>query len=174
MAYSCEYPFRAPFIQRSELPTWRSWFADKADENLTKAAEIAGIFKDGKRRLTLDEVPPDVLLTGAGKKLADTFTVLNGARIINEKIRAILEEKEPEVHQIVPIDLTFLDGRQPEMQHYFLNVTQYLDTVIDELSSVEMQVQEFAPPSRNRMTMVPMTSHDLTVSKSIMNGHHLW
>ncbi|MEX0366663.1 MAG: DUF1629 domain-containing protein [Ruegeria sp.] len=169
MAYVCEYPFTGPYLQGFDLPGWTEKYRSG-----DIPADVTDIFHDGKRPFEPGEAPEKVLFTKKAEKLPDIFSARNGVRIITDRVRRILEEFDPGVHQILPIEAVYRDGSQPETPYFIMNVTKYLDAVNDELSSVKMEVQIGGPGSRDQMVLDPPTSHSLILNRSVTEGHHFW
>lgn len=169
MAYVCEYPFTAPYLQGFDLPGWE----EKYDAGKI-AKDVPTIFRRGNRRLEPGEAPEQVLFSKKAEKPPDIFSARNGVRIITDRVRQILEDFDPGVHQIIPIEAVYKDGSKPDAPYFIMNVTMHLDAVNEELSSVRMEKQFSGVISRDRMVMEPMTSHDLVLKKEAIQGHHLW
>ncbi|WP_377191647.1 imm11 family protein [Ruegeria meonggei] len=53
------------------------------------------------------------------KKLPDIFSARNGVRIITDRVRQILEDFDPGVHQIIPIEAVYKDGSKPDALYFF-------------------------------------------------------
>ncbi len=189
MPYIVEIPYEDPerFHMPSELTRWRQRIRGsqsrpgiRATEEemvrIKRASEIFGVFMDGTRILSREEIPEDCVLSIFPERLksyAPTWCVQSGAIIINQSVKDVLDRIEPDTHQIVPIKVTFRDGIPAEGNYYFLNVTQTIARIIDERSTVSMKSPAYL---RDYMEIrwSNQKEHRLTFDPAVTAGRHLW
>ncbi|MCG3268912.1 imm11 family protein [Yoonia sp. I 8.24] len=191
MPYIVEIPYEDSerFHMPSELTRWRQRVLGsqsrpgiRATEEemvrIKRAGEISSVFARGTRTLSREEIPEDCVLSIFPERLksfAPTWCVHSGAIVINQSVKDVLDRIEPDTHQIVPIDVTFRDGTPAEGNYYFLNVTQTIDSIIDERSTVAIKTDPF-PGTRDYMEIrwSNQKEHRLTFDPAVTAGRHLW
>ncbi len=191
MPYIVEIPYEDPerFHMPSDLTRWRQRILGsqsrpgiRATEEemvrIKRASEISKVFMCGTRTLSREEIPEDCVLSILPDRLkcfAPTWCARSGAIIIHQSIKDVLDRIEPDTHQIVPIDVKYRDGTPAEGNYYFLNVTQTIDSIIDERSTVAIKSDPF-PGTRDYMEIRwrNREQHRLTFDPAVTAGHHLW
>lgn len=139
--------------------------------DLSRAAEISKVFKDGTRFLLPEEVP--ARLHAPWKKFRDIFRSDNGILIISTALRDLLKELDPGVHQTLPIKVS---SNSPTEVRFVLNVHAMQDSVIDEQSDVgSMAFQGFDREkmrfNHNHGTTGPV---NIVFNTAAMRGLNCW
>jgi hypothetical protein len=160
--------------------------------SLIRRSDISGTFKNGDSLLDLSETPDYLVLKRPPRKIPDIFTSQDGIYIISQRMKDAIEHLEPNVHQIIPIDVRSVRNiRNPDRFYtelkklpeasdpplagspfYILNVHVKQDSIVDELSDVEPSALN---PNRNIMYIkFPYRGVNLTVERSRNLRSHLW
>lgn len=96
-------------------------------------AEVARVFMNGTRLLKREETPEHLVLNKPRARLRDIFKTHNSALIVSEKLQALMEEMDPDLHQFMPISI---DNRAESGRWFVLNVHTKQDSVVDDQSDV--------------------------------------
>jgi len=140
--------------------------------DLDHRVEIAGIFKAGDRLLLPEETPQHLVLDRPGKHPRDIFQTHNGAMVVSQALRGLMEEMDPECHQFMPLTIDNLsDGKN----WFILNVHAKQDSIVDEESDVEQRFES----TGKEMMGIPSFGYEtiplkLTFRKSEMRDLNLW
>jgi hypothetical protein len=161
--------------------------------SLIRRSDISGIFKNGDSLLDLSETPDYLVLKRSPKKIPDIFMTYGGLEVINQRMKDAIEHVEPNVHQIIPIDVRVVRNiRNPDRFHteikelpdsshppldgspfYILNVHVKQDSIVDDLSNVSRNA--FAPEDRNTMHInFPYRGVELTIDRAKSLKYHIW
>jgi hypothetical protein len=128
---------------------------------------VGGGFEMGKlncgRPIKPDNVPTKFEWGGPkNRKLPDA---IYGRQmlLVSDRVKAIVEQFEPEVHQFFPIDVIYKSNNELARKMFFLNICTRLDSVDHELSTVTMEYNTWDPA-----TGVFVFNLDQ------IGDHHLW
>jgi hypothetical protein len=169
MTYIVRFGTEAPHFIIATLTDFKTKVPD-----LHARVEVARVFKDGIRLLKPEETPEHMVLNKPKARLRDIFMTENGALIISEKLRALIEEMDPGMHQFMPISIDNL----AELECWFiLNVHARQDSVIDDQSDVRpnsgsrdsnkiMYFEYFPAPKKGHISA--------TIDTTALGGLHVW
>lgn len=90
-----------------------------------------------------------------GQSCVDFLICDGGEFLISRRVRGAIEEIEPGIHQTIPVEADLPISWQdlvPDTQYYLLNCCVRLDAALEPIHSYA----------------------DITIKKSIANGHNLW
>ncbi len=135
-----------------------------------KGPRMMGNLSISEPRLTPDQVAPRVIIYGKISKTALFAKGAGGSWTVSERFKDIVEGLEPGIHNWLPTDLVYADGKPEPEQHYFLQVGQTLDTVIFERTAFISGVSV----TGEHTVMFPRTNHLMTLDKEKIAGKHLW
>ncbi|MBL0375290.1 hypothetical protein JJB09_25065 [Rhizobium sp. KVB221] len=137
-------------------------------------AKVAGVFKNGERLLKSEEAPEHLVLDKPRARLRDIFKTHNGALVVSEKLRALMEEMDPDLHQFMPVSI---DNRVEPGRWFILNVHAKQDSVIDDQSDVrpnsgspanshEIMYFKYFPAQKGHI--------NATINSARLGGLHVW
>ncbi|WP_247076746.1 DUF1629 domain-containing protein [Pseudohalocynthiibacter sp. F2068] len=164
MTYVLHIPSEAPFVQGGDFPEFFKLVPD-----LHTRSVLSGVYRYGKRTLTSDEVPREVVLHKKRKSMPDCFLTTGSLALVTSKVREILEQFDPGLHQFFPIDVRFKSSTQPEGEYFAMNVTRMQDSIVDDVSSVA--------PFHGHVSEKMHIHHfrkNATVRKFALSGANLW
>jgi hypothetical protein len=177
-----------PHFVHGDLVGW-----EQKVPSIKRRSDISGIFKDGDSLLDHSEKPDCLVLKRPPKKIPDIFMTCDGLEVISQRMKDAIEHLEPNVHQIIPIDVRAVrnipnpDGfskeitELPDINHpplaggpfYILNVHVKQDSIIDELSEVRRSA--LAPEDRTTMYInFPYRGVKLTIDRAKSSNYHIW
>jgi hypothetical protein len=145
-------------------------FEQKVPE-VSRRAEISGVFRSGTRRLLPEEIPERLRLEQPLKNLRDIFISDGGVLIVSRALHDLLEEMDPGVHQFSPIAVERLSTAG---ERFVLNVYVKQDSIIDEQSNVRRHAG--MPDNRDVMYInyLPAGNVDITLDRSKLAKVNLW
>jgi hypothetical protein len=136
-----------------------------------KGPKMMGNISVSDPRLSPDQVPPRVVISGKVSKCAWFVMAFGGGTwIVSERFKDIVEGLEPGIHNWLPTDLVLANGDPTPEPYYFFQVGQTLDSVIFERSSfnsIETVTGEHA-------VFFPKLNHLMTLEKQKVAGKHVW
>jgi hypothetical protein len=171
MTYFVLRPLAPPHQQRGQLIGWEGLVT-----TLGGRSDIGGIWKDGRGILNPSEMPEAVSLMWL-QPLPPVFSSYGGIIICNEKLKFVLEEFDPGIHQFIPIKVGFRSGESATGNYFILNVHHMLDSIIDEKTKAD-QGSAVLPdnPARHFKYVQGFATKDgdVTVCKSKLTSVNLW
>jgi hypothetical protein len=93
---------------------------------------------DGRERVTSDALghPIDVAALGtirvkltSDHKALEPMVPLGRRHAVSQSIRDFIEALEPDVHQFIPVEITFRNGEAPTEKYYLVNICNLVDAV---------------------------------------------
>lgn len=157
----------APSFQSGELAEWPA-----ADAPAQTRSEIAQKFKKGTSRLFESETPRKLVLQRRRKQLPDLFFSSAGVHIVSAQLASLLQKMEPEVHQLLPIDVTWRNGETAMDRARLLILTQRQNRLVPDVSDVTLGAGEPDQPTAKYIRNAfpeKMTLRSATAEKT-----HLW
>jgi len=128
---------------------------------LGERSEVSSVFMGGKRMLSPTEVPEILRLSNRYEKIPDIFRTQNGAQVVSQNMRTLIEACDPGQHQFFPIRIDNID--EPAL-YFILNVTVTQDSIVDEQSNVaSAQIKNF---DRERMMVIFLAARGNSKQKS--------
>ncbi|MBB1247911.1 hypothetical protein H2O14_03305 [Rhizobium sp. G21] len=120
-----------------------------------------------------EETPEHLVLSKPRARLREIFTTHNGALIISEKLRALMEEMDPGVHQFMPISI---DNHAEPGRWFILNIHAKQNSVVDDQSDVR---QSSGSPKNHEIMFFryfpAYKGHiNATIDTSSLGGLHVW
>ncbi|UWQ20643.1 imm11 family protein [Jannaschia sp. W003] len=128
------------------------------------------------RLLSLDDVPEYFVLKRARTDLPDMFWGSAQLIIVSERYRDIIEDLDPGVHQMWPMEIRRRRAGPVPGKWFGLNVRARAKTIVKERSSVQVSrggTQVFGIVTRS-MTFIDHMKFNLAVDETIEVGHNLW
>jgi hypothetical protein len=113
------------------LATWLD-FKERVPD-LHRRAEINDTFLFGNKVLP-EETPRRMRLVRRRKLLPDIFISQSSVTVISSRLRDVIEDLDPGVHQILPVTIEGPHDDNPE--RFILNVHLQQESIVDELSDV--------------------------------------
>ncbi len=112
------------------------------------------------------------LMSGAKKLHAFIPALACGPFVASDEFRAIVETMEPGLHQFVPVEVVYKDGRVSDLPYFFVNIMQVLNSIRIENSNVYW----VAPPNPHHPGALSQSAgpFKLTLNKTIVAGKHFW
>ena len=168
MTYIVRFGTEAPHFILATLTD----FEEKVPD-IHARVEVALVFKNGVRLLNQEETPEHLVLNKPRARLRDLFKTYSGALIVSEKLRALMEEMDPDVHQFMPISI---DNRAEPGRWFILNVHVKQDSVVDDQSDVR---PNFGSPDSHEIMYfeyfpAPKGHINATINTSALGGLHVW
>lgn len=133
---------------------------------------IADVYKTGGRQLGERECPQILELFDV-KDIAQIpgfFSTENGAMIITEATKRIIERHDAEQHQLIPLNLILADQVQAEKTVYLLNVYQHLPSIDPTSPSIKI-VKGFDRKERQKLDL---TQERVTLRKDLNSEVNVW
>jgi len=97
-----------------------------------------------------------------------------GGRLASDRLKDLIEELEPGVHQFLPItEAVGTEGKPLERAFYFLNILTRLSAVVEEKSTVEWAEIKFGARFM-KTKLVAKNDFRLVLKRSVIDGHHIW
>jgi hypothetical protein len=140
----------------------------------SRGAEISWTFKTGNALLVPEEMPRFMRIAKKIEVLPDMFRSFDGIVIASDRLRCLLEELDPGLHQFIPITVYLKSKELAEGSWFIMNVHYKQDSVVDAQSNVRpMSHQE---PDERPMMVINFTSRDnqVTIDRSKRSGAYLW
>ncbi|MBB1247910.1 imm11 family protein [Rhizobium sp. G21] len=168
MTYIVRFGTEAPHFIIATLTDFETKVPD-----LHARVEVARVFKNGVRLLTVEETPEHLVLESPKARLRDIFKTASGALIISEKLQALMEEMDPGTHQFMPITI---DNRAEPGRWFILNIHAKQNSVVDDQSDVR---QSFGSPKNHEIMFFRYFPADkghinATIDTSALGGLHVW
>ena len=111
-------------------------------------------------------------VTSEHKSLPNFLSARIG-KAVPQRVIDVIEEFEPSVHRYWPTEITFKEGSKSE-PYWLLNITQQLDTICRERSTVK----EISMGTRKPMVLIrediPPDKRKVSCLKKFIGAHHLW
>jgi hypothetical protein len=101
-----------PHQFNADLDPWR-----KKIGNISRCAEISMVWRNGRALLKLEEMPESLELEGKPKKLLDVFFSDNGIVLCSPRVKDVIEELDPGLHQFIPIRLFWQKAKDVELDY---------------------------------------------------------
>lgn len=124
-------------------------------------------FPVGKKRLGRalkpDNIPTKFRWGGAAKRMPDLM-LTHSVMLASDKVRNIIEEMEPGVHQFFPLE-TWAKGNKPAQRMYLMNSCNRLDSVDREKTT---------KPMRDQHSWCNEKPGELVFNLSQIGGYKLW
>ena len=124
-------------------------------------------FEPGKKRLgralKLENIPTKFRWGGAAERMPDMM-LTHSVMLASDKVRNIIEELEPGVHQFFPLE-TWAKGNKPAQRMYLMNICNRLDSV---------DHQKTTKPFDRGIAWRNEKPGDLVFSLSQISIHKLW
>ena len=129
---------------------------------------VAGGFDNGDlnlgRAIKSDHVPTKLLWDGpASRKLPDAMFG-RGMVKVSDRIKTIIEQFEPGLHQFFPVDVYFKSTNELARKMFYLNICTRLDSVDRELTTCPMGSVMWRPDQGG----------ELVFNLDQIGNHHLW
>jgi hypothetical protein len=162
----------APHVQIGETPGFELKFSERK-----RLSEVTKVFSSGKALLDSAETPDRLQVHSRVDKLPDLFSSRNAILICSGRLRDLLEELDPGVHQFIPITVEQYSGMRPPQAHFILNVHYKQDSIVDELSDVRRNA--LVPNNRNILYFnfpykANSKSVDVVIDRSKLSDVNLW
>lgn len=126
---------------------------------------------EGREIQTEKRQMPTVLRQTDKKKPCDVFMV-RGAGAVSNKLRCIIEEFEPDIHEFFPIEVFDQNRVQFAEEYYILNVVQQFDAHLVKLHPTKhsgwMKTTDTGRP------FLSIDTNKLVLSSPKISGRHLW
>jgi hypothetical protein len=142
--------------------------------DLDRRVEITDVFKQGSDLLVPEEMPNFMRIGQGIQVLPDMFRSFGGIVIASDRLRRVLEELDPGIHQFIPITVYLKSKELAEGSWFILNVYYKQDSVVDEQSIVRPMSHQ--QPNARPMMVIKFTSRDkqVTIDRSKLSGAHVW
>ena len=128
----------------------------------------------GIRRLYGYEVPKIYYLHERLKRsLSDIFCITGGVFVVSERLRQILEELDPGLHQYFPIDIIQTNGDPVEGDYFVLHITVTKDIVFMDQPAVK--VRHYGDIEVRRLsTMMAPIEPIMVTNDGMGEAGHIW
>lgn len=147
--------------------------------DLSVRSDVGRAMATGYRQLTAEETPSQLQMSRRRiiKSYPDVFVTTNGAYVVSDRMRALIEDFDPGLHQFFSVNILDDPDGPPR---FLMNIYARQTSLIEELSSVE---QGGMHPSPERMSIVPVPRKgitlgkgeiDLTFDRKARGGLNLW
>ncbi|MEG3144630.1 hypothetical protein U1839_08180 [Sphingomonas sp. RT2P30] len=121
-------------------------------------------------RVEPDLVPRKILWAGGRKKIPEA--ILRGFLAVSERFRDLVEQFEPNVHQLFPVDIYKTKSGEVVARYYWLNVCNRIDSVDKENSNVFWQPNYIG--ERGIWRYPDVGERKLVFSRPKIGNRHLW
>lgn len=127
----------------------------------------------------LKVLPSRVILEGPKRPIAD-FRKVFEVFLVRDNFKEIVERLEPNVHQFMPVELTWSDGTLVEGDYYWFVVAQALDSVNQEHTTAPLRYLHnkildkkirAVWRTEDRETFEPYT---FVFDQKVIGGAHVW
>jgi uncharacterized protein DUF1629 len=125
--------------------------------------------EEGRGLLEPHELPSEFRMREARKSLASLLLLTNGFLAVDAMLKEIIETLEPGVHQFWPLRITLPKGQEFPGPHYGMVIRRFIDSFVPEQSNVRGSEDFFRANGPYKKDY-----GNLTVSKSVVAGAHLW
>ena len=106
------------------------------------------------------------------------MTILNGMKVVNHNVKALIERLDPDINQFFPISFTNKDGTPVEDRLFVFVVTEAKPTVHPEDVAINEGVYTSMDgrdlPYRTLNTQAFSEARPLNVLASATSGRHIW
>jgi hypothetical protein len=130
------------------------------DTTPDEGRRIESHMKSAGRPIDPTHLPTKIKVEGPKRNLPDVYEA--GAKVVDEKFRAVVEELEPGVHQFFPVELLWSDGSSAGQRYWFF-VCNRLDTVDREKTT-----KEFRNLWKSR------GNGEFVFNRGQIGDHHIW
>lgn len=120
-------------------------------QDYTARAEVATVYKQGGRLLEPEEIPTHVNFENKKPAVRPVNQVENGALVVSEEFRAVLEKFDPGAHQFCPLQLSF--KKVPQNEKRYLSNPHILAEALDWEQSATKEVKGFDKKVRTRVNI---------------------
>ena len=171
MTYFVLIPLRLPHQIPGKRVDW-----ENIVHTLQRRVDISGIWMTGRGILNPSEMPKTIIIKKRKRPPPAVFCSSGAIIICQERLKSILDELDPGLHQFIPIRIEYPSGEGPEDQFFILNVHHMQDTIIDEKSKAD--IGPLMPNNSNRHYRLVFgfarKDGDITVDKSKLSSVNLW
>ena len=98
------------------------------------------------------------------------FVSVSARLCISEDVKAIIEVREPNVHQFFPIELSRHTGDRTEKSYFLLNILTQLDSIVPEKSDMRWSTD----PMTGRGYWGEVAPFRLALRHEAIAGRHIW
>jgi hypothetical protein len=106
-----------------------------------------------------------------GGTLFDICTSTGQQWAVSDRLKTMMEEIEPGVHQFVPVRIRSKNGELRPDKYWFFTITTLIDAISDELGGVYKTV---VTEEIYRWTIKAAVVPQLSVRKSVIEGRAMW
>lgn len=117
-----------------------------------------------------DFVPRKILWAGRRKKMPEA--ILTSFLAVSERFRDLVEQYEPNVHQLIPVDVYTTKDGEPVARYYWLNVCNRIDSVDENRSNFFWKPDYLG--GRGIWRYPDAGEPKLVFSRSKIANRHLW
>ena len=145
-----------------------------------KETEVQGLTFDSESSGEwIDPATADcVFRCKSGHKAIYDLVGLNGWYGVNQRVRDVIEEFEPGIHQFIPTTVLKKDGTPFNDDNYFiLNIRQVVDAIIIEKSDVYKKEGTHFDTGEYFYRLLPdpsLTFFMIQFDNTLISGKHLW
>ena len=121
------------------------------------------------------ELPEFYKAEKSTNSLGSLIALNYGILAVDEKLKAIIERLEPNVHQFFPIEIRMPKGKTYPVQYYILLIGQYIDSFSPKKSK-EGSYKSYPdhPGYYSLVRRPPSAMSGLAMSKEVFGDAHFW